>query len=346
MKEARIEVRGRVQGIHFRKEVKKYADDCALRGSAMNLVNGGVLIVVQGEREDINNMIKWLEGSPGLSKVENLEVNWRDIEKVSSRFVIVREGNFFVDKLKSISRLFKGIFRAKSSRNFSKIPKHVAIIPDGNRRWAKLRGLQPQFGHYRAGSYSSIESLLKEAKNLGVKYVSIWGFSTENWKREDEERKAIFDMLLKGVERFMKFAKENKMNFKHIGRKDRLPKNLIKSLDKLEKETSNYMEFNVLLCLDYGGRDEIVRAVNKVIKSKRKEMSEDDFTEFLDTSGMPDPDLIIRTSGEYRLSGFMPFQSIYAELYFTKVYFPEFGVLELDEAIKEYGRRKRRFGGG
>ncbi len=345
MKEARIEVRGRVQGIHFRKEVKKYADNYRLKGSVMNLVNGGVLIVVQGDREKINDMIKWLEKSPGFSKVLSVEVSWREIKETSDKFTIVREGNFFIDKFKSIFRLIKALIYREKNDKFNKVPRHVAIIPDGNRRWAKFRGLQPQFGHYRAGSYSSIESLLKEAKRIGVEYVSIWGFSTENWKRSEEEKKAIFDMLLKGVERFMKFAKENKIRFRHVGRRDRLPENLINALERLENETKSN-EFNVLLCLDYGGRDEIIRAINSLLKSKKKKISEEDFLEHLDTFNMPDPDLIIRTSGEYRLSGFMPFQGIYAELYFTKVYFPEFGVVELREAIREYGRRKRRFGGG
>ncbi len=347
MKEARIEIKGRVQGIHFRDNVKNFADREGLKGSVMNLFDGGVLIVTQGERDKINNMISWIEKNPGLSKIEDIDISWSDIKDISDDFRIVREGNFFIDKFNSFVRLFKRIFGfAKSNSKFDNIPKHVAIIPDGNRRWAKYRGLAPQFGHYRAGSYSNIESLLKEAKKIGVKYVSIWGFSTDNWKRSENEKKAIFDLILGGVKRFMKFAKENRMKFKHIGRKDRLPRNLIKALEKLEKETSKYKDFTVLLCLDYGGRDELIRAVNKILKSETKEINEKDFAKFLDSYGMPDPDFIIRTSGENRLSGFMPFQAAYAELYFSKIYFPEFGIEELHKAIREYGRRARRFGGG
>ena len=347
MKEARIEVNGRLQGIHFRKQVRQYAIDAGLKGSIMNLADGEVLIVVQGEREKINEMIDWIKRSPGLSKVEDIDISWSNIDKASDDFKIVREGNFFVDKFKSIFRLVKRIFGfAEGNGRFESIPGHVAIIPDGNRRWAKYRGLESHFGHYKSGSYSNIESLLKEAKNIGVKYISIWGFSTENWKRSEEEKRAIFDMLLGGVERFMKFAKENKMRFKHIGRKDRLPKNLIKALGKLENETKIYRDFEVLLCLDYGGRDEILRTVNKMLKAGIKKIDEKDFAGYLDTTNIPDPDLIIRTSGEYRLSGFMPFQAVYAELYFSGVYFPEFGIEELHKAIWEYGKRKRRFGGG
>ena len=347
MKEARIEVKGRVQGIHFRNTIKRFADDLELKGSAINLSNGGVLIIVQGEKGKIQEMIDWIEKSPGFSKIEEVDVSWSDISNASDDFRIVRENNFFVDKLKSIFRLFKYIFGFNNkNRIFENVPKHVTVIPDGNRRWAKFRGLEPHFGHYRSGSYSNIESLLKEAKRIGVGCVSIWGFSTENWKRSESEKKAIFDLILGGVERFMKFAKENRMRFRHIGRKDRLPKNLIKALEKLEEETFRYKDFTVLLCLDYGGRDEIIRTVNKILKSGRKEIGEEDFSKFLDSYGLPDPDLIIRTSGENRISGFMPFQSAYAELYFSKVFFPDFGIEELHKAIKEFGKRARRFGGG
>ncbi len=347
MKEARIEAKGRLQGIHFRKQVKKYAGDLGLKGSVINLPDGGVLIVAQGDRKEINRMIDWIKTSPGLSKVEDIDVSWSNIDRASNDFKIVREGNFFIDKLKSIFRLLKGIFGYSAENGkFTSIPQHVAIIPDGNRRWAKFRGLESHFGHYKSGSYSNIESLLKEAKNIGVKYISIWGFSTENWKRSDEEKRAIFDMLLGGVKRFMKFAKENEIRFRHIGRKDRLPRNLIKSLQELEKETEKYNNFEVLLCLDYGGRDEILRAVSKMLKDGIRKIEEEEFSRYLDTKDIPDPDLIIRTSGEQRISGFMPFQSVYAELYFSQAYFPEFGIWELHKAIKEYGQRKRRFGGG
>ncbi len=345
MKEARIEVRGRVQGVHFRNYIKKFAEKEEIMGSAMNLSDGGILIVAQGERDKINQLLSWLEESPGFSKVENIEVNWSDINKTSGHFKIVREGNFFADKFKSISGLVRRIFRTNWGEESREIPRHVAIIPDGNRRWARYKGIESHFGHYKAGSYGNVESLLGEAKRMGVTHVSIWGFSSENWKRSSEEKKAIFELLSGGVERFMKFAKKNKMRFIHIGRKDRLPKDLIRSLEKLEKETLKYKEFNVLLCLDYGGRDELIRAVNKILEKGIKKVDEKDFAKFLDTKELPDPDLIIRTSGEKRISGFMPFQSAYAELYFSKKYFPDFGIEELHEALREYGKRERRFGG-
>ncbi len=345
MKEARIEVYGRVQGVRFRNSVRKFAVHYRLKGSVINLANGGVLIIAQGEKKNLERLILLIKRSPGFSKVEKVDVSWSDVSKSVRDFVIVREGNFFVDQLKSFSRLFKRIF-SFSEEKIMNVPRHVAIIPDGNRRWAKKRGLEPHFGHYKSGSYANVELLLREAKRLGVKVFSIWGFSTENWKRSLNERRAIFDLLLGGIERFRKLAREERIRFLHVGRKDRLPRDLIMTLQKLDDDTRQFDDFTVPLCLDYGGRDEIIRTVNKILRSGVKKIDKARFARFLDTVGISDPDLIIRTSGEKRLSGFMPFQSAYSELYFSELYFPDFNVEELRKAILEYGRRQRRFGGG
>ncbi len=225
-----------------------------------------------------------------------------------------------------------------------KIPVHLVIIPDGNRRWAKSKGLIASEGHRRAGSYEHMRALFDEVRKMGIKYLSFWGFSTENWKRDKKENEEIFKLVLKAVEEWRKDALENKIRFRHIGRKDRLPKDILDEIDKLEKETRNFSDFNVQICLDYGGRDELIRAVNKIIKFKVSEVSEEKFSEFLDTSGLPEPDLIIRTSGEKRMSGFMPFQSAYSEMYFCDVHFPDFDACELRKAIEDFSKRKRTFG--
>jgi len=221
---------------------------------------------------------------------------------------------------------------------------HLAIIPDGNRRWAKSKGLVATEGHRKASSKKHIEELFNEARKLGVKYLSFWGFSTENWNRDKKEIDEIFNLVLNAAKEWRKDIEKNKIRFIHIGRKDRLPKNLSDELAKLEEETRNYSDFFVLICLDYGGRDEILRAVNTILKSGKKEISEDEFKQYLDTKDIPEPDLIIRTGGEMRLSGFLPFQSVYSELYFTKVYFPDFDACELRAAVEDYKKRTRRFG--
>lgn len=345
MKEARIEVQGRVQGVRFRNGVKELAHELGIKGSVMNLPDGRVLIIAQGAEEKLQNFIKALREHPGFSKVEGLDISWSDIKKFSNEaFVIVREGNFFIDQFKSFFRLFRRYFGEKKDVHFEFVPQHIAIIPDGNRRWARFRGLEPHFGHYKAGSYTNIELLFKEAKRLGVTCFSVWGFSTENWKRSEEEKRALFDLIIEGIERFRKLAREQEIRFRHVGRKDRLPKKLIEALERLESETASNTGMTVQLCLDYGGRDEILRAVNRALKSRKKEIDEEKFSKLLDS--VMEPDLVIRTSGEKRLSGFMPFQAVYAELYFSDVYFPDFGIRELHAAIQEYGRRQRRFGGG
>lgn len=340
LKELQIEARGRVQGVGFRNSIKKYCDKLKLKGFTMNRNDGNVFILVQGSEKDLNDFVSWIHKGPGLSKIEGMNYNLSNAEKEYPDFRIVREENYISDKISSLINLGRFITKKKG-----RVPTHVAIIPDGNRRWAKKKGFEGTFGHYKAGSYISLENLFKEAERLGVKYMSIWGFSTENWKRNKFEQKEIFDLISSNVQKFFEDAHKNKIRFRHIGRKDRIPNELAEALRKLEKETSQYDKFNIQLCLDYGGRDEIIRAVNNALNSGAKNLGEEEFSKFLDGRDIPDPDLIIRTSGEHRLSGFMPFQSVYSELYFSNVEFPDFGIKELREAIMEYGKRKRRFGG-
>ncbi len=340
MEEARIEVYGRVQGVRFRQYVKECAYNHNIKGFVRNLDDGSVLIIAQAKKEDLNEFIYDVQKGNALSNISGMSYSLtKDSEVKFDCFDIEREKNIILDQKKSFKNLLSRMFNRKTN-----IPNHVAIIPDGNRRWAKEKGLKASVGHYTAGSYDSVEKLFREAENLGVKYMSIWAFSTENWNRSKEEIDAVFRVVLKGVERFRKNAHINKIRFRHLGRIDRVPKNLAKEIKKLEEETKRYDKFNVQLCLDYGGRDELIRAVNKIIKDGKKKISEKVFGKYLDSNGIPEPDLIIRTSGEKRLSGFMPFQSSYSELYFTDKYFPDFKGEDLRKAIEVYSYRKRNFG--
>jgi undecaprenyl diphosphate synthase len=228
--------------------------------------------------------------------------------------------------------------------NKNKIPTHLVLIPDGNRRWALERGLDITEGYKRV-NYEYLENILLEAKKLGVKYVSLWIFSTDNWKRSKVEVNFLFNYFLSNAPALLEGAHKFRIRIRHMGRKDRLPKKVVEFLDKLEEETKDFKDFNVQLCLDYGGKDEIIRAVNKIIKSKTQKIDEKSFLLFLDSKDIPEVDLIIRTSGEQRTSGFMPYLSGYAELYFANVNFPDFTALELRKAIFEFEKRQRRFGG-
>lgn len=225
-----------------------------------------------------------------------------------------------------------------------KIPIHLGIIPDGNRRWAVSKGMNKVDGYSKV-DYEHLEGLLVEAKKYGTKYVSLWFFSTENWKRPKIEVKFLFNHFLKNADKLLAGALKNKMRIMHLGRKDRLPKKVVEMLLHLESETKHFKDFTVLLCIDYGGRDEIVRAFNKALKDCVTDLNEESIKNYLDSGGIPDPDLIIRTSGEKRLSGFMPYQAVYSELYFADVHFPDFTSMHLREAIEDYSKRKRRLGG-
>ncbi len=228
------------------------------------------------------------------------------------------------------------------------IPNHIAMILDGNRRWARSRGLKPWEGHY--AGYLAVEKLAKSVRDLGVHTFTVWAFSTENWDRPKAEIDAIMDLFRKALKTKEKEFHKDKVALVHLGRKDRLPEDIRKMLVKIESETAKYKNNHVYnLAVDYGGRSEIVRAVQKAIESgvKADEIDEKSFEKYLDTYGQayPNPDLFIRTSGEQRTSGLLPWQLVYAEYLFSDVHLPDFSPELLKEAILDYSRRRRRFGG-
>jgi len=222
----------------------------------------------------------------------------------------------------------------------------LVIIPDGNRRWARKRGL-PTFEGHRRGFDVAVE-IWRAARKLDIHTLTLWAFSTENWQRTKKEVSYLMKLYETMIDKFLKEAKKNKTKIIHLGRKDRIPLNLRRKIEKAEKETRNYQRYILNIALDYGGRDEILRAIKKMQneKGKRQNLTQEDFSRFLDTAGQPypEPDLIIRTSGEKRISGFLLWQSAYSEFYFEPSYFPDFTPEKLKKAIKEYSKRERRFG--
>jgi undecaprenyl diphosphate synthase len=226
---------------------------------------------------------------------------------------------------------------------FKTFPKHVAIIPDGNRRWAKQHGLIASMGHRKAVEEGKLRSFYTAAKERGVKCISLWGFSTENWKRSELEKKNLFEIFEGVIDSLSKDLMQDKIRFIHVGRKDRLPAFLFAKIAKLQKETESFDDFILCLALDYGGRDEILRATKK-LQNSGLEATEENFSKCLDTSDLPVLDLVIRTGGDQRLSGFMPYQCVYSELLFLDKFFPDFNEGDLIEAIDNFGNRGRRFG--
>ena len=227
------------------------------------------------------------------------------------------------------------------------VPDHIALILDGNRRWARARGLAASEGH-RAG-YKAVRKLAKAARTLGVHTFTIWAFSTENWDRPKPEIDAIFRLLRLGLEEFRKEAHKDKVKLVHLGRKDRFPADIVKQIIDLEESTKKYPDHILNLALDYGGRDEILRATKKIVESgvAADKIDEKLFESYLDTNNQPYPyiDLFIRTSGEQRTSGLLPWQMVFSEYYFESDHLPDFTPEKLKEAILDYSRRRRRFGG-
>lgn len=223
------------------------------------------------------------------------------------------------------------------------LPKHIGIILDGNGRWATRQGLPRNFGH-REG-VNAIVRTVEAARKFGIKRLSIFAFSTENWKRSDEEVQGIFDLLkeffVKELDRMVK----NGVKINFFGDLSRFKGELREILDKTALATENNDTIIVNICLNYGGKQDIVQAVNKLIAEGKKEITEEDIANNLYSKGQPDLDFVIRTSGEQRISNFMIYQSAYAELYFPKILWPDFDEKALYEALIEYSKRKRRFGG-
>ncbi len=226
----------------------------------------------------------------------------------------------------------------------NKIPHYVGIILDGNRRWARSRGLPSFFGH--AKGLTNVKKIILHAKKTGVKILTVYAFSTENWDRDSKEISYLMKLFEKMIGVYLPLFQKEKIKFIHLGAPEKFPKPLQTKLTKLIAETKNNTEFTFCACLNYGGRDEIKRAVRKIIKQgySAKDITIKLIGDNLDTAGLPDPDFIIRTSGEQRLSGFLLWQASYSELYFPTVHWPAFDTKEFDKAIDEFNRRQRRFG--
>lgn len=229
------------------------------------------------------------------------------------------------------------------------IPEHVSIILDGNGRWAKKHLMPRNLGHSQGAKV--VEQICEDAHDLGIRYLTVYAFSTENWKRPEGEVKALMKLLRRYLIDCIERTSRNNMRVRVIGEKSRLDQDIRDAIEELERVSSVNTGLNFTIALNYGSRDEMVRAMRKVASDYREgkvsldEITEDYFADRLDTRDLPDPDLMIRTSGEQRLSNWMLWQLAYAEFYFTDVLWPDFNKEELIRAIEYYNTRERRFGG-
>ena len=230
-----------------------------------------------------------------------------------------------------------------------KIPQHIAIIMDGNGRWAKQKKMPRNFGHMQGSK--RVEDICRAAHELGVKYLTIYAFSTENWSRPADEVKALMKILRDYLKESVKKASENNMRVRVIGDRERLDEDIRASIEHLEEVSAGNTGLNFQIALNYGGRDEMLRAIRRIAAECRdgqlsvEDIDEKLFASYLDTSDIPEPDFMIRTSGEQRLSNFLLWQTAYSEFYFPEVLWPDFDKKELKKAIEEYTKRDRRFGG-
>ena len=238
---------------------------------------------------------------------------------------------------------------ASSVHKHQSVPEHIAIIMDGNGRWAKKRGLPRTAGHKAGGE--SFRRIANYCRTIGVKYLTVYAFSTENWKRSQEEVSGIMLLLERYLKEALEDMEKNRVSFHFFGDLSRLSPRLRKLCEDTQQRSSEYHDVRVNFCLNYGGRDEIIRAVKAFtadVQAGKKTvdcLTELEFENYLDSAGVPDPELVIRPSGEMRISNFLPWQTAYSEFVFMDVLWPDFGPEDLDAAIEEYYRRNRRFGG-
>jgi len=263
---------------------------------------------------------------------------------------VAKKGFNITSKIQSI------IYKIYEKRLWNQIkngpfPKHIGIIPDGNRRWARRLGFDPKNGHYYG--YERLKEVLDWIWDLKIKYVTIYAMSSENCLyRPEDERKHLFEIVRKGLRELMEMREiyERKVRVRVFGRLDLVPPDIVELARMVEEKTKNNDEYHLNIALCYGGRQEILNAVKNIVKDiidgklKTNEINEEIFSKYLYTYDCPDPDLIIRTSGEVRISNFLLWQSAYSELYFCEAYWPEFRKIDFWRAIRSYQKRERRFG--
>lgn len=230
-----------------------------------------------------------------------------------------------------------------------KMPRHVAIILDGNGRWAKAKGMPRNYGHVQGAK--TVETICEEAYKMGIQYLTVYAFSTENWNRPQDEVDALMKLLRNYMKNCLKTAEKNRMCVRVLGDKSGLDADIRERIEELEEATKNNDGLHFQIAINYGGRDEIVRAVRNMAQDMEKgalapgDIDVECISRYLDTSGIPDPDLLIRTCNEQRISNFLLWQLAYTELYFTPVPWPDFTKEELEKAVEAYNHRERRFGG-
>ncbi len=237
------------------------------------------------------------------------------------------------------------MLKTKHKKKGLNVPKHIAIIMDGNGRWAKQKGWPRSQGHL--AGMRVLEKMPKWCVDRGIKHLTVYAFSTENWKRPKKEVEFLMSKFKEYVDKNLNDFIKNDVRITVVGRRDNIPKDMLERIDRAENKTSKCRTFNLNIAFNYGGRDEIIRGIRHLLSKGKKSVSsltEDNFRDYLDHPEIPDPDMIIRTGKEIRLSNFLLWSSSYSELYFSNIMWPEFNQKELDKALRYFTKRSRRFG--
>jgi len=337
-----IIVRGRVQGVTYRKYVKNIAEGFGYKGFVQNEKDGSVKIFLQDQDDNFDEFLSQIKIGNKFSRVDSLEISDITTAEQYDNFAIIKNNNIIFDQANSMKNLIKTIL--KTPEIIKQPLRHIALIPDGNRRWAKAKGLPNVIGHKVSSDFEHILDFTNVCTKYNVEFITIWAFSTENWKRPQEEVDYLMDLLIERVVEGKAILMKNNVKFLWLGNAEKLSKKILDNIKMLEETTKDNSGVTIQLALNYGGRDEIVSAVNEVIKTGVKKVTEEDLNAIINKTNIPNPDMIVRTGGENRLSGFMLYSCGYSELFFTKTLFPDFGPKELEELIKEYFHRTRNFG--
>ena len=234
------------------------------------------------------------------------------------------------------------LFSKKEKIDMERLPNSIAFIIDGNGRWAKKRGMPRMLGH--SAGITAVKKTIDNAEKLGIKEIIFYCFSTENWNRPKPEVDGLFKLFRDFVNNEANQYLDRDFKFKLLGDKSKIPNDIVQKVDEIEEKTKDCKKMKVALCINYGGRLDIINAVNSILKDNKKSITEKEFATYLYSNEFADPDLIVRTSGEQRISNFMLYQMAYSELYFTNTNWPDFDYKELEKAIINYQHRNRRFG--
>jgi len=332
-----IKICSSVKNTSFKKEIVHKATELGITGFISTEEEHTSFIHAEGFAQALQNLLSWVSKGAHTSNDRQLTVTWENPTKVYEKFAIAKYmiPSVNIPGSPQSTELEK---ETNIPKAFSP-PKHVALIPRGSYIWAKLRHLDQSKGYQVTAQ--ALSGLIPTLQELKIKYFSVIIFSSLSWKLPTKEVRNLLDLIYRWIDSFQPILNKNKIKFTTIGRKDRLPAKLVELIKKIENNTKNNKKMNIVFAIDYSGRDEILRCINTLIDKKLPRVDEKSFSTALDTSGIPDPEIIITTAGKLSLDDFLPWQSIKSMIYSSSKYFPDFTPEDLKEILVKYFKRTK-----